>query len=71
MDTTKIIVNVFAALGIAAGAAVAGGGADHLGNAPWKAGLIPFGAPAVVTNLVADEGMPLQMPELDHLFLGV
>ena len=71
MDTSKIIVSVIAALGIAASAAVAGGGADQLGNAPWKAGLIPFGTPAVVTNPVADEVMPLHMPELGHLFLGV
>ncbi len=71
MDTNKIIVSVIAALGIAASAAVAGGGADHLGNAPWKAGLIPFGTPSVVTSPLADEGMPLQMPDLDYLFLGV
>ena len=71
MNTTNIIVSVIAALGIAASAAVAGGAADQLGNAPWKSGLIPFGTPAVVTNPAADEGMPLQLPDLDHLFLGV
>lgn len=71
MDTSKIIVSVIAALGIAASAAIVGGGADQLGNAPWKAGLIPFGTPAVITNPAADDGMPMQMPELNHLFLGV
>ncbi len=68
MTTDTIIVTAIIAIGIAASAALANGGTDH---STWKAGLVAFGAAAVVSNPIADDGMPLHLPESYYQFLGM
>ena len=68
MNTDKIIITAIIAFGIAAGAALVGGAADH---SSWKAGLLPFGAAAVVGGSIADHNSLLQLPDSYHQLLGM
>ena len=68
MNSDKIIISAIIAFGIAAGAALAGGSGDH---SSWKAGLLPFGAAAVVGNPIADHDSPLQLPDAYQQLLGM
>jgi hypothetical protein len=68
MNTDKIIITAIIAFGIAAGAALAGGAADH---SSWKAGLIPFGTAVVVGDPIVDHDSILHLPDAYHQLLGI
>ncbi len=68
MNIDKIMITAIVAFGIAAGAALAGGAADH---SSWKPGLIPFGTTVVVGDPLADHNSLLQLPDAYHQLLGI